>query len=79
MVFVLAVYELGLSIEEALTASTLNAACSLDMGEEIGSVEVGKRADLVVLNGPSLNHLAYHFGINPVAAVVKDGSVVLRR
>jgi imidazolonepropionase len=78
MVFVLAVFALGLSIEESLTAATLNAACSLGLGAEVGSVEVGKRADLVLLDAPNLLHLAYHYGINPVAAVVKGGSVVLR-
>ena len=76
MVFVLAVYELGLSIEEALVAVTLNAACCLGLGDEIGTLEEGKRADLVLLDEPSLFHLAYHFGGNPVAAVVKGGRVV---
>ncbi|MES1243565.1 MAG: imidazolonepropionase [Acidobacteriota bacterium] len=75
-VFVLAVFELGLTIEESLTAATLNSACSLGLGAEIGSVEAGKRADLVLLDAPNLLHLAYHFGINPVAAVVKGGRVV---
>jgi imidazolonepropionase len=78
MVFVLAVFELGLTIEESLTAATLNAACCLGLGSEIGSVEPGKRADLVLLDAPNLLHLAYHFGINPVAAVVKGGRVVRR-
>jgi imidazolonepropionase len=76
MVLVLAVFELRLSIEEALTAATLNAACCLGLGGEIGSVEEGKRADLVLLDAPNLLHLAYHYGINPVAAVVKNGRVV---
>ena len=76
MVLVLAVFELRLAIEEALTAATLNAACCLGLGEEIGSIEVGKRADLVLLDAPNLLHLAYHYGINPVAAVVKDGRLV---
>jgi imidazolonepropionase len=75
-VFVLAVFELGLTIEESLTAATLNSACSLGLGGEIGSIEPGKRADLVLLDAPNLLHLAYHFGINPVAAVVKGGTVV---
>jgi imidazolonepropionase len=78
MILVLAVYELGLTIEEILTAATLNAACTLGLGTEIGSIEPGKRADLVLLEAPSLLHLAYHYGVNPVAAVVKDGRVVHR-
>ncbi|HEV7517902.1 MAG TPA: imidazolonepropionase [Thermoanaerobaculia bacterium] len=78
MVVWLAVLKLGLSIEESLTAATLNAACSLGLGAEVGSVEVGKRADLVLLNAPNLLHLVYHYGVNPVAAVVKAGRVVRR-
>jgi imidazolonepropionase len=78
MIFVLAVYELGLSIEEALVAATLNAAACLGLGGEIGSIEEGKRADLVLLAAPNLLHLAYHYGVNPVAAVVKDGRLVHR-
>jgi len=78
MIVVLAVLQLGLTIEESLTAATLNAACSLGLGAEIGSIEVGKRADLVLLDAPNLLHLAYHYGINPVAAVVKEGRVARR-
>ncbi len=78
MVVVLAVFELGLSVEEALTAATLNSACSLGLGDEIGSIEPGKRADLVLLDVPNALHLAYHYGINPVSAVVKNGQVVRR-
>jgi imidazolonepropionase len=76
MVIWLAVLKLGLTIEESLTGATLNAACSLGLGAEVGSVELGKRADLVLLNAPNLLHLVYHYGINPVAAVVKAGQVV---
>ncbi len=78
MVVVLAAFELGLTIEESLTAATLNAACCLGLGEEIGSIETGKQADLVLLDAPNLLHLVYHYGINPVAAVVKRGRVVRR-
>lgn len=78
MVVVLAVLKLGLTIEESLTAATLNSACSLGLGEEAGSIEPGKRADLVLLDAPNLLHLVYHYGINPVAAVVKGGRVVRR-
>ncbi len=74
----LAVIELGLSVEETLTALTLNAAATLGLAGEIGSLEEGKRADVVVLDAPNLLHLAYHFGVNPVATVVKGGRVVHR-
>lgn len=76
MVFVLAVFELGLTIEEALTAATLNAACCLGLGERVGSIEVGKDADLVLLDAPNLLHLAYHYGVNPVTTVIKRGEIV---
>jgi len=78
MMVVLAVFELGLTIEESLTAATLNAACCLGLGQEIGTIEAGKQADLVLLDAPNLLHLAYHYGVNPVAAVVKAGRVVRR-
>lgn len=79
MVVVLAVFELGLTIEESLTAATLNSACCLGLGAETGSAENGKRADLVLLDAPNLLHLVYHYGINPVSAVVKGGRVVRRQ
>lgn len=71
----LACFQLRLTVEESLTAATLNAACAVGLGAEIGSIEVGKRADLVLLDAPNLFHLAYHYGVNPVAAVVKNGEV----
>lgn len=74
----LGVFRLRLAVEEVLTAVTLNPACCLGLGGEVGSIEVGKKADLVLLDAPNLFHLAYHFGVNPVAAVVKAGRVVHR-
>ncbi|HEX4952645.1 MAG TPA: imidazolonepropionase [Thermoanaerobaculia bacterium] len=72
-VFWLGVFKLRLTIEEALTAMTLNPACCLGLGEEIGTVEEGKGADLVLLEGESLDDFAYHLGVSPVRAVVKAG------
>ena len=63
---------------ESLTAATQNAAACLGLGAEVGSIEAGKRADLVLLDAPNLLHLAYHYGVNPVAAVVKGGRIVHR-
>ena len=64
---------------EALTAATLNAACSLGRGDRLGSLEPGKQADLLVLDVPNHLHLVYELGRNAVAAVVKAGEVVHER
>ena len=70
-------FAMGLSLEEALTAVTLNAACSLDVQRDAGSLEVGKRADLVVLRGARLLDLV-RVGVPAVRTVVKEGRVVVR-
>jgi len=67
----------GFSAAEALTAATLNAACSLGLGAELGTLEPGKAADLLVLDVDNYHHLTYELGRNPVRAVVKRGRVVL--
>ncbi|MEW6338388.1 MAG: imidazolonepropionase [Acidobacteriota bacterium] len=69
----------GLSSEEALTAATLNAAAALGRAGRLGSIEVGKQADLVVLDAPCARHLVYHFGVNLVMHVVKAGRIVVHR
>lgn len=66
----------GFGAAEALTAATLNAACSLDLGDDRGTLEPGKRADVLVTDLPNHRHLTYELGRNPVRAVVKDGRVV---
>ena len=68
----------GLGVREALGAATLNAAWTLDLHHDRGSIEVGKRADLVVLDGP-VESIAYRFGHNPVAIVVIGGEVAYVR
>jgi imidazolonepropionase len=73
----LACFAMGLSLEEALTAATLNAAYSLGLDADRGSLETGKRADLVVLRSARLLDLV-RVGIPAVRTVVKDGRVVVR-
>ena len=62
----------GLSTREALAATTLNAAWTLGLADDRGSLEPGKRADLVLLDAPA-EHVAYRFGRNPVAATFVAG------
>jgi imidazolonepropionase len=70
-------FSMGLSLEEALTAVTVNAACSLDLQGELGTIEVGKRADLVLLRSARLLDLV-RVGVPAIRAVVKNGRVVVR-
>jgi imidazolonepropionase len=71
----LAVRRYGWTALEALVAATLNPAWLLRCSDTTGSLEVGKRADLVVLDGP-IENIAYRFGHNPVAVVIAGGEVV---
>jgi len=61
---------------EALTASTINAAGVLGLEKEVGSLEPGKKADILVLDVPNHLHIPYHFGVNLVELVVKGGEIV---
>ena len=68
---------LRMSIDEAITAATLNAAHALGRGDDTGSIEVGKRADLVVHAVPNRYHLVYRFGVRRVRTVVAAGRLVV--
>jgi imidazolonepropionase len=70
-------FSMGLSLEEALAAVTINPAFSLGRAAEVGSLELGKRADLVVLRAARLLDLV-RVGVPALRAVVKDGRVVVR-
>ncbi len=69
----------NLTAEEAFTAATLNAACSVGRGDRLGTIEVGKEADLLLLDLPNYKHLTYEFGRNPINAAVKRGEIVFER
>ena len=64
--------------EEVLTAVTLNAAAAIDRADRLGSLEVGKRGDLVIWNAPDLNYVCYRMGSNLVRTVVKNGQAAIR-
>lgn len=75
----LAVLQLGLSPEEAITAATINAAHAVGLGGIIGTLEVGKRADLLILNVPDYREIPRRFGINHVGMAIRDGNIVFNR
>ena len=77
--FVMQLGCLGLKMTpyEVLNAVTINAAYAIDRQNEIGSIEIGKKADLVVFDAPNIEYLMYHFGINHTKQVYKSGNLVV--
>lgn len=71
----LACIYIKLSIEEAITALTLNGAAAINSADKIGSVEVGKQADFVILDSSDYRYLPYYIGMNCVGTVVKNGRI----
>lgn len=80
MLFVLqlAVFTLKMSIEEAINAATANAAYALGRDEEVGSLEVWKKMDIILGDVPNFSTLVYHLGINPIKHVIKNGKIVVK-
>ena len=72
----LACTQMGLSPAEALTACTANAAHVLDLGDEVGRLAPGYRADVLIIDSPDWRHLAYHLAGDRFVAVVKAGRPV---
>jgi len=71
-----ACYQMKMMPAEAIVASTINAAHAINRQSKVGSLEVGKQADIIVLDIPSFEHIPYHFGVNLVETVIKKGEVV---
>ena len=78
LVIGLAVRRYGWTVQEALLACTLNAAWVMQLERELGSLEPGKRADVLVLDGP-LERIPYRFGHNPVQIVIAGGELAYVR
>jgi imidazolonepropionase len=76
LVIALAALYMGMTPEEIVTALTLNGAAAVGRAETIGSIDVGKAADLVIHEFPSYRFLPYHIGVSTVEKVVKDGRIV---
>ncbi len=79
LLFALATLQMNLTTEEAITALTINGAAALDRADAIGSIDVGKQGDLVILEFPSYHFIPYRIGVNTVEKVVKQGNLVYDR
>jgi imidazolonepropionase len=76
--FHLGIFNMGLTIEEALNTITINAAYAIDRQHSAGSIALGKKMDVLLMDIPDYSYLAYHLGINPVHTVIKSGEVVVK-
>jgi imidazolonepropionase len=77
LIIALACITLRMTVEEAVRAATIGGARALRLEHEVGSLEVGKRADLIVLDAQSYMDIPYHFGVNLVRSVIAGGRRVI--
>jgi imidazolonepropionase len=71
----LACRHMRLTPAQAIAAATINAAAAINRANDLGSIEPGKQADLLILSVPAYHHLGYRFGTNLVQTVIKKGRV----
>ncbi len=76
MIIALACRYMKLTAAEAINASTVNASYAVDRGDRIGSLEVGKQADIIILDISDHRQLPYWFGMNLVERVIKNGKLI---
>jgi imidazolonepropionase len=77
IIITIACLEMKMSPEQALNASTINAAHAIGVANEVGSLEAGTIADISIFDIPSYNYIPYHFGVNNVEKVIKRGRLVV--
>lgn len=76
-VMTFACFGMGMLPEEIINAMTINAACAIGREKTIGSIEKGKKADICIFNSKNLDYLIYHFGVNSIYNVIKNGKIVV--
>ena len=79
MMMTIAILQMRMTTEEALTAATINAAHAIEKAKEIGSLEVGKRADIVIFDAPNHKYVSYHYGVNLAEKIFKNGELVAEK
>lgn len=72
----LACLQMGMLPSEALVASTINAAKSIGLQDRLGSIKIGKQADLVLWDIPSIDYIPYHLGSLQIKSVIKKGKII---
>ena len=72
----LACLKMQMSPAEAISAATFNAACAIGIQQSVGSLEKGKKADVLIMDCPNHLFLPYHFGVNLVETVIKNGQIL---
>lgn len=77
MVIAIATRYEKLTTAQAIVAATLNAAYASGVGERVGSLQVGKLADVLIADVPDYRYLAYRYGTNAIGTVIKRGRVVM--
>ncbi|WP_312813573.1 imidazolonepropionase [Sedimentibacter sp.] len=76
LVIALAALHMKMSVEEIITALTVNAAAAVNRSSTTGSIEAGKKADIIILEYPSIHFLPYHAAVNIVETVIKNGKII---
>jgi len=76
LMMTIACTQMSITPEEAITAATLNGAAAMGVSDQVGSIEVGKRADIVLYDIPHYRYLAYHFGTNLAVKIIKNGTIL---
>jgi imidazolonepropionase len=79
MMMTIAILQMRMTTEEALTAATINAAHAIERAKEIGSLEVGKKADIVIFDAPNHKYFSYHYGVNLAEKIFKNGELVAEK
>ncbi|MDO4753499.1 MAG: imidazolonepropionase [Bacillota bacterium] len=79
LLIAIATNKMKLTMEETLTAITINGAAAVGRADKIGSIAVGKRADFVIHEFPSYKFMAYHIGVSTTKKVIKNGVLVYER
>lgn len=79
LVISLSCLQMGMTPAEAICAATYNAACALQMNHLVGSIEIGKQADIILMDIPTYQFIPYHLGSNQVKKVIKKGKCIFER